>query len=90
VYTLNLKFCTSSVNEMTTGGQTSLHLAAESNLSEVCSILLANGVDYSAVDSRGNNALHLAVKEGHIAVTRVLVIQSVCGYLHQIFFSYWT
>jgi ankyrin repeat protein len=50
-----------------------LHLAAESNLSEVCSILLSNGVDYSAVDSRGNNALHLAVKEGHLAVARVLV-----------------
>jgi ankyrin repeat protein len=62
-----------SVNEMTTAGQTALHLAAESNLSDVCSILLSNGVDYSAVDSRGNNALHLAVKEGHIAVARVLV-----------------
>jgi ankyrin repeat protein len=62
-----------SVNELTTSVQTSLHLAAESNLSEVCSILLSNGVDYSAVDSRGNNALHLAVKEGHLAVARVLV-----------------
>ena len=68
-----LYICFSSVNEMTTSGQTSLHLAAESNLSDVCSILLSNGVDYAAVDSRGNNALHLAVKEGHIAVARVLV-----------------
>ena len=68
-----LYICFSSVNEMTTSGQTSLHLAAESNLSDVCSILLSNGVDYVAVDSRGNNALHLAVKEGHIAVARVLV-----------------
>jgi ankyrin repeat protein len=60
---------------MTTSGQTSLHLASENNLSEVCSILLANGVDFSAVDGRGNNALHLSVKEGHLSVVRVLVAE---------------
>ena len=69
------------MNEKTSSGQTALHLAAESNLAEVCSILLGNGVDYAEVDSRGNNAVHLAVKEGHIAVVRVLVSWNIRAFL---------
>jgi len=69
-------FAGASVHEKTTSEQTALQLAAEANLPEVCSILLAEGIDYRAVDSRGNNALHITVKEGHLEVVRVLLTES--------------
>ena len=56
--------------------QTALHMAAENNLPSICSVLLQNGVDFAAVDNRGNNALHAAVKEGHINVVRALLTES--------------
>jgi len=64
------------VNDFAGTDHSALHLAAENNLSEICSILLTNGADFAAVDSRGNNALHLAVKEGHLSVIRVLLTES--------------
>ena len=51
-------------------------MAAENNLPSICSVLLQNGVDFAAVDNRGNNALHAAVKEGHINVVRALLTES--------------
>jgi len=65
-----------SVHDKTPSQQTALQLAAEANLAEVCSILLSEGIDFSAMDSRGNNALHMAVKEGHWEVVRVLLTES--------------
>ena len=41
-----------SVHDKTPSQQTALQLAAESNLAEVCGILLSEGIDYAAVDSR--------------------------------------
>ncbi len=41
-----------SVHDKTPGSQTALLLAAEANLAEVCSILLSEGIDFTAVDSR--------------------------------------
>ena len=38
-------------------------------------MLLNNGVDFSAVDERGNNALHVAVKECHVNTARVLLTE---------------
>lgn len=33
-------------------------------------------IDFNGVDERGNNALHVAVKEGHIKTARVLLTES--------------
>ena len=41
-----------SVHDRTPSQQTALQLAAEANLAEVCSILLSEGIDFSAMDSR--------------------------------------
>ena len=38
--------------DRTPSQQTALQLAAEANLAEVCSILLSEGIDFSAMDSR--------------------------------------
>ncbi len=56
--------------------QTALHVAAENDLPSIASVLLSNCVDTAAVDNRGNNALHLAIKEGHLDVVRVLLTES--------------
>lgn len=40
------------------------------------SALLQNGADFDAVDSNGDNALHIAAREGHIAVARALLTES--------------
>ena len=51
-------------------------IAAENDASDICSILLSNGVDFTAVDNRANNALHLAVREGNLEVIRTLLTES--------------
>lgn len=43
------------VNELTKHRQTALHLAAQQDLSTICSVLIENGVDFAAVDENGNN-----------------------------------
>ena len=40
------------------------------------SVLIHEGIDVNAVDENSNNALHLAVKEGHIGVVKVLLTES--------------
>jgi len=72
----NLLLAGASTQERTLTGQTGLHLAAESDSSEIASVLLNNGIDFNAVDELGNNALHVAVKEGHIKTARVLLTES--------------
>jgi ankyrin repeat protein len=64
------------MQERTLSGQTGLHLAAEFDLPEIASVLLNNGIDYAAVDEAGNNALHVAVREGHVRTARVLLTES--------------
>ena len=64
------------VSARNTSDATALHLAAENNLASICSILLSNEIDFAAVDNRGNNAFHLAVKEGHLQVVRTLLTES--------------
>ena len=58
----NLLLAGSSTQERSLAGQTGFHLPAES--------------DFNAVDELGNNALHVAVKEGHIKTARVLLTES--------------
>ncbi len=65
-----------SVAARNTAEQTALHIAAENNLSSICSILLQNDVDFAAVDNRGNSALHVAVKEGNLEVVKTLLTES--------------
>jgi ankyrin repeat protein len=72
----NLLLAGASTQERSLAGQTGLHLAAESDSNEIASVLLANGIDFNAVDELGNNALHVAVKEGHIKTARVLLTES--------------
>lgn len=43
------------INELTKHRQTALHLAAQQDLATICSVLLENGVDFSAEDENGNN-----------------------------------
>ena len=72
----NLLLAGASAGERTLTGQTGLHLAAESDTDQIASILLANGVDFSALDEEGNNALHVAVKLGNLKTARVLLTES--------------
>ena len=72
----NLLLAGASAGERTLTGQTGLHLAAESDSDQIASILLANGVDFSALDEDGNNALHVAVRLGNLKTARVLLTES--------------
>ena len=72
----NLLLAGASVGERTLSGQTGLHLAAESENDAIASILINNNIDWSAVDEDGNNALHVAVREGNIKTARVLLTES--------------
>ena len=72
----NLLLAGASAGERTLSGQTGLHLSAESDTDQIASILLANGVDFSAVDEDGNNALHVAVRLGNLKTARVLLTES--------------
>ena len=60
----NLILADASVHDKTPSQQTALQLAAESNLAEVASILLAEGIDYSAVDSRYVRCLFAIIWHG--------------------------
>jgi hypothetical protein len=47
--------------------------AIQANAMELCGLLAANGVDINVVDGFGLGPLHLACKEGHATVARVLL-----------------
>ena len=66
----NLLLAGASTAERNLTGQTGLHLSAEADNAEIAGVLLANNIDFAAVDERGNNALHVAVKEGNLKTAR--------------------
>ncbi|KAK7925651.1 hypothetical protein WMY93_007961 [Mugilogobius chulae] len=72
----NLLLAGAKINELTKHRQTVLHLAAQQDLSTICSVLLENGIDFAAEDENGNNALHLAVMQGRLNNVRVLLTES--------------
>jgi len=72
----NLLLAGANPNEVSLTGETGLHLAALSDNSQILSVLLSNGTDFKAVDEEGNNALHVAVREGHINSARTLLTES--------------
>ena len=72
----NLILGGANVNERTPQKYTPLHLAATRGAPVITSILLSEGADFNAVDTEMNNALHMAVKEGHIDVCKVLLAES--------------
>uniref|UniRef100_A0A0P4WJ56 FYVE-type domain-containing protein n=1 Tax=Scylla olivacea TaxID=85551 RepID=A0A0P4WJ56_SCYOL len=65
-----------AIKELTPQKQTVLHLAAAHDQPQLASIYLDNGVEVDAVDDNLNNALHVAVKEGHLGVVKVLLTES--------------
>lgn len=56
--------------------RTALHVASESGNAPAVSALLQNNAKYDAVDMEKDNALHIAVREGHLNVVRVLLTES--------------
>lgn len=56
--------------------RTALHVAAEAGHVVVVSALLQNGADFDATDAEGDNALHIAVREGQLSVARTLLTES--------------
>lgn len=65
-----------AIKELTPQKQTVLHLAVAHDQPQLASIFIENGVQVDAVDDNLNNALHVAVKEGHLAVVKVLLTES--------------
>merc|ERR1712187_54138 len=55
------------------GGMAPLHLAAESDMVGVASLLLKAGAHVTAQDSRGRTPLHAAAQEGGRDITRLLL-----------------
>ncbi|KAG1657884.1 Rabankyrin-5 [Nymphon striatum] len=72
----NLLLAEANVNDRTPQKQTSLHIAAELDHSSICSIIIENGVDFDAVDTNLNNALHVAAQKGNLASCRALLSES--------------
>ncbi|KAK3869346.1 hypothetical protein Pcinc_025330 [Petrolisthes cinctipes] len=64
------------IKEVTPQKQTVLHLAAAHDHPHLASIYIENGVQVDALDDNLNNALHVAVKEGHLSVVKVLLTES--------------
>lgn len=53
-------------------------MASQAGNAGVISALIQNGVDYDALDVNNDNALHIAVREGHLNVvcfSRELTLQ---------------
>lgn len=68
-----------NVNDLTSSKKTALHLIAECNHASavsICSILLENNIDFNALDSASNNALHIAVQFGNLPVVKILLSNS--------------
>ncbi|KAG0712539.1 Rabankyrin-5 [Chionoecetes opilio] len=65
-----------AIKERTPQKQTVLHLAAAHDQPQLTSIYLENNVEVDAADDNLNNALHVAVKEGHLGVVKVLLTES--------------
>lgn len=75
----NLLLAGSRINDLSTNKKTALHMIAEckhASAVTICMILLENRIDFNAVDSLANNALHIAVQHGNLQVVRVLLSNS--------------
>lgn len=74
--TRNLILAGARINERDSLQKIPLHTAIElGNLSAV-SALIQNNADYDAIDVDGNNALHLAVRNGQLLIVRELLTES--------------
>lgn len=51
-------------------------MAAQTGQAAIISALISGGADFEAVDTGGDNALHVAAKEGHLAAARALLADS--------------
>lgn len=76
----NLILAGAHVNDLTSASKrTALHLLAEcthASCASICSILIENGIDFNALDSGSNNALHVAVQNANLSVVKVLLAAS--------------
>ncbi|KAL1230041.1 Rabankyrin-5 [Trichinella pseudospiralis] len=72
----NLLCAGSRINDTTSSKQTALHIAAQNDKAFVCSILLENKIDATALDNEGNNALHVAVQYGSLECIQTLLTES--------------
>jgi len=52
---------------------TFLHVAADRGFSEICSFLIAEGAEISAVDENGETPLHLAAVSGQVEAVKILL-----------------
>jgi hypothetical protein len=51
-------------------------VASAAGHASVVSALIQNGANFDATDSEGDNALHIATREGHLPVARALLTES--------------
>lgn len=68
-----------NVNDLTAQKKNSLHIIAESthqSASSIANILLENKIDFNALDSTNNNALHIAVQFNNLSIVKILLAQS--------------
>ncbi|GAB0091613.1 rabankyrin-5 [Sergentomyia squamirostris] len=72
----NLILAGARVNERDATSKAAIHVATERGRVANVAALLQNNVDVEAVDGDGNNALHIACREGHLAVVRELLTES--------------
>jgi rabankyrin-5 len=73
----NLILAGARVNDRDANTQkTALHIAAERGREANVLALIQNNCDYDAVDGEGDNALHIAVREGNISVVKALLEES--------------
>lgn len=56
--------------------RTALHVASAAGHASVVSALIQNGANFDATDSEGDNALHIATREGLLPVARALLTES--------------
>uniref|UniRef100_A0A182J328 Uncharacterized protein n=1 Tax=Anopheles atroparvus TaxID=41427 RepID=A0A182J328_ANOAO len=69
----NLILAGARLNDRDAPQKTALHVVAERGTVAAVSAPLQNGADFDTVDGDGNNAPHIAVREGHISVVRELL-----------------
>ncbi|XP_035691517.1 rabankyrin-5-like [Branchiostoma floridae] len=72
----NLLLAGANVNDVNSQKQSALHISASLDQSGISSVLLQNGVDFDGQDDSLNNALHIAVHQGHLNTARTLLTES--------------
>lgn len=76
----NLLLAGANINDLTIQNQSALHIAAAHDHHQLCQILIENNINYDAVDTDLNNALHLACQSGNLSSCRVLLTESrICA-----------